>query len=93
MKFAKNHFFAEIYLTKPKILTIFANIIVAILLYWRKVQKKTKEHGKPIKKNRISGATVCAGKKKSARTLFISRFGSRNTVYQYRCRIPAYQGK
>jgi hypothetical protein len=40
MKFAKTNFFAEIYLARPKILAIFANIIVACFFMLAKSAEK-----------------------------------------------------
>jgi hypothetical protein len=51
MKIAKTHFFAEIYLARPKIFTIFANIIVACFFMLAKsAEKKRKNMGNQLKK-------------------------------------------
>lgn len=51
MRIAKTHFFAEIYLARPKIFTIFANIIVACFFMLAKsAEKKRKNMGNQLKK-------------------------------------------
>jgi hypothetical protein len=56
MKFAKIHYFQEIYLAETEKFTIFANSLWYSFFILRKSLKKTGSNGKSIKKNSVSGA-------------------------------------